>query len=138
VPTSAQTVLPSVTGEGDVLLPRPLLSAPSAMLRFHATLPVFRSAAMSHCLLSASGLMTKTSPPETIGVAPLTPGMSSDHFTPSVVLHFDGRPVSGEVPLKSGPRHCAQSAALVMDSKERRTRSGRFMSRREVSVGFSV
>jgi len=41
VPTSAHTVLPSVTGEGDVLLPRPFASAPAAMFCFHASLPVF-------------------------------------------------------------------------------------------------
>jgi hypothetical protein len=140
VPTIVHTVSPSVTGEGEVLLPRPFASAPPAIFCFHATLPVLRSTAMSHCLFSGSGLITKTSPPETIGVAPLMPGRSSDHFTPSVWLHFDGRFFSGEVPLNSGPRHCCQSPAKAlaaeMTTKDAMVRS--FMGVGKVGVCGSV
>ena len=129
VPTSAQTILPSVTGEGEVLFPRPFAKSPPAMFRFQSTFPSARERHMSHWSLLASGLITKTRSPWMIGVAPEMPGISTDHFTPSVGLNFSGNPFSGEVPLKAGPRHWVQFSAWAETAKaQAKIRAGSFMA----------
>src|SRR5258708_39333746 len=57
--------------------------------------------------------------PHTAGVPPLGPGSGADHLTDSLV-HFSGRPVSGEEPLNAGPRHCGQFSPWAAKARARR------------------
>ena len=60
-----------------------------------------------------------TRSPQMIGLAADGPGNWIDHFTLSVLENFVGRPVSGEEPLKSGPRHCGQFSARAGKSRKK-------------------
>src|SRR6185369_16243759 len=111
VANMATTILPSVTGEGEAMLLRPLSRLPCATAFFHRNAPLFASKQSNKRFFCSSGLDTKTEPFQTIGVAPLYPGKSTDHFTFSVLLHCTGRFVSALEPLKWGPRHCGQFSA---------------------------
>ena len=84
---------------------------PSTSFFSQRTLPSLRSTQSRQRFLSASGLETKIESPQTAGVAPLAPGSGHFHFIPLSRLQSLGSPVSGEVPLKAGPRHCGQFSA---------------------------
>src|ERR1700677_1829798 len=107
----ANTLLPSVTGDGEAMLLRPLVRSPSATIFCQRTLPFFASRHNSARFFSASGLETKTESPQTTGVAPLGPGMGVTQATPFVLLQFSGRPVSVVEPLNAGPRQWPQFSA---------------------------
>src|SRR5262249_23501858 len=57
-------------------------------------------------------VVRKIRSPQTIGEEWHRPGIAVFHFTFSVGLHLVGRPVSGETPWLSGPRHCAHFAGI--------------------------
>src|SRR4029079_13769493 len=103
-----KTFLPSVTGEGEAMLPRPFSMFPVAICFCQRTLPSFRSMQKRSRFLFGSGDDTKIESPQTAGVAPLMPGSGVFHFTPLVSFHVSGRSFSGEDPLNAGPRQCAQ------------------------------
>src|SRR5215470_12416845 len=64
------------------------------------------------CMTSpSSAVVRKIRSPQTIGEEWPRPGMAVFHFTFCVGVHTVGRPVSGEMPWLSGPRHCDQFAA---------------------------
>src|ERR1035441_133519 len=60
---------------------------------------------------SPSATLRKTLFPQTIGVAPDLPGISSFQAMFSVALQCRGRLVSVLTPFKEGPRHCGQFSA---------------------------
>jgi hypothetical protein len=63
------------------------------------------------------------------------PGMAAAHFTPSVLLNFSGRPVSGLEPSWFGPRNPGQFAALavkVVARKQAGNRTESFMGVRDL------
>src|ERR1041385_4275636 len=83
----------------------------------HRTLPVLRSRQMARrVFLSALTELMNTASPQMTGVEPLGPAIGAIQSTFSVLLNFSGKPVSGLVPLKFGPRHCGQFAAWQNDS----------------------
>src|SRR5688572_9524551 len=84
---------------------------PSPVYLSQTILPEARSM-QSACKVWAFASITevKTRSPKITGVEALGPGISSAQSACSGV-HVDGNPISGEEPLNSGPRHCAQSAA---------------------------
>ena len=59
----------------------------------------------------ASVELTNTRFPQMTGVADDGPGRAVVHLTCAVLENFTGRFVSGEEPLKAGPRHCGHWAA---------------------------
>ena len=85
---------------------------PVAIVLRQRSAPVRRSIACARSVsLVASADDTNTRSPETIGVAALVPGRFTLHATFAVFDQSRGRPVSGEEPLKSGPRQWRHSAA---------------------------
>src|SRR5918998_2794528 len=112
VPVITQTLLPSVTGEGEAMLCLRIIMLPPPSLRFHSTAPFARS---THQRLSSSPSATlrKTRSPHTMGVEPLRSGIASFHATFSAAVHFTGRFRSALTPFRSGPRHCGQLAETV-------------------------
>jgi hypothetical protein len=111
VPKSVQTVLPSVTGDGEARLLRPLVRLPVATCFCQSTFPVCRSMHSSNKFPSASGLLMNTASSQMMGVAELGPGRAADQRTLSVLLKVSGRLVSVVEPLRKGPRHCGQFSA---------------------------
>src|SRR3954469_330014 len=103
---------------------------PSTIVFVQRTLPVLASTQRRLRFLSASGLETKTESPQTTGVAPLGPGIGHFHLIPFSRLQSAGNPVSGEVPLKAGPRHCAQFSAR--NGSVDRQRAGSRAEKREI------
>src|SRR5260221_616737 len=96
------------------MLPLPLVMSPVLICFCQRTFPVFRSRQNRSRFFSASGLETKMESPHTAGVAPLGPGRGAAHLTVSLV-QVVGNPISVEVPLKAGPRHCGQFSAWASE-----------------------
>src|SRR5665213_3292908 len=119
VPNMTQTVLPSVTGDGEAMLLRPATRLPTATCFCQLIFPVCRSRQKSSRFSSSSGLVTKTESSQMIGVAWPVPGSGVDQRTFSVLLQVEGRLVSVVEPLRKGPRHCGQfSAETPRDKKQ--------------------
>src|SRR5688500_5024813 len=86
---------------------------PSPVLWFQSTFPDFRSMHIaSSALFCASAVEVKTLSPNTTGVEALGPGISTAHAADSL-LNSVAKPFSSVDPLKFGPRHCGQSAAIA-------------------------
>src|SRR5215204_6968170 len=83
VPVITQTLLPSVTGEGDDILCLRILLFPPPSPRFHSSVP-FALSTHQRLRASASATLRKTRSPHTMGVEPLRPGIASFHATFSV------------------------------------------------------
>src|SRR5918997_6863769 len=110
VPVITQTLLPSVTGEGEDMLCLRIIMLPPPSGRFQTTEPFERSTA--HRLSpSPSATFRKTRSPHTMGVEPLRSGIASFHVTFSVADHLTGKFFSSLTPFSDGPRHCGQLAA---------------------------
>src|SRR5688572_8305259 len=91
VPVSSQTVLPSVTGDGEVMSPLRTLRLPAPIGCFQRTLPEARSTAHSargSPSLAPSDTLRNTVLPETIGVEPDSVGIGSFQATFSVADQF--------------------------------------------------
>src|ERR1700677_4807873 len=93
LPEKTNTCLPSVLGDApDVVLPSSFILRPSQVMPtffFHSSLPAVET--HSNTRLPLSALVRKIRSPQTIGVAPLSPGNSSFQRMFSVVLHLVGR-----------------------------------------------
>ena len=63
----------------------------------------------------------QTRPSKTAGVDLPTMGILKTTFSPVVGDHVEMRPVSVDVPLPLGPRHCGQSAADAVAADTART-----------------
>ena len=114
MPVSSHTVLPSVTGDGDVMSPLRTLWLPAPIDCFQRTVPVPRSTAHSASgapSLALSATLRKTRPPATIGVEPESVGSGSFQATFSVADQDSGSPRSALTPFCDGPRHIGQSSA---------------------------
>src|ERR1700722_407984 len=111
VPKSVQTVVPSVIGDGEQELLRPLTLLPSLTCFCQRTLPVWRSRQSNTKFPSASGLLMNTASSQMMGVAEDGPGKAADQRTFSVLLNVSGKLVSVVEPFRKGPRHCGQFSA---------------------------
>src|SRR5262245_47770533 len=111
VPVMTQTIVPSVTGDGDDMFCLRCLLLPVLSGRFHSTSPLTRLTAQSdRWLPSASATFRKIVSPQMTGVAPLHCGSWSFQAMFSVGLHLTGRFFSGLTPSPAGPRHAGQLA----------------------------
>jgi hypothetical protein len=116
VPVSSHTVLPSVTGEGELMSPLRTLWLPAPIGCFQRTVPVARSTAHSASgspSLAPSATLRKTVLPATMGVEPETVGTASFHATFSVADQLSGNRRSALIPFCAGPRHIGQSSAAA-------------------------
>src|SRR5690242_17245582 len=114
VPVSSQTVVPSVTGDGEVMSPLRVRWLPAPIGRFQRTAPVARSSAQSAIVELSSALsdtLRNTVLPDTIGVEPDTVGTATFHVTFSVADQVSGSALSLLTPSCAGPRHIGQSSA---------------------------
>src|SRR4051812_21393178 len=93
---------------------------PSTSTLFQRIFPSFRSRQRRFRFLFSSGLETKIESPQMAGVAPLGAGSGVAHLIPFSRLQSAGSPVSGDEPLKAGPRHCAQFSAETGSAEAQR------------------
>ena len=121
MPVIVQTYVPSVTGDGDDMFCLRARRLPEPRTRRHRTVPVSRFTAQSSSAFPVATLRN-TWESQTIGVDPLSAGNGRDQAMFVVVSHRVGRPVSGLVPFRSGPRHCGQCSALAAFGDIRRSR----------------
>src|SRR5687768_16639580 len=109
VPVITQTLLPSVTGDGEDMLCLRIRLLPAPSGRFQSAAPFARSTHQSD-RSSPSATLRKRRSPHTMGVEPLRSGIASFHATFSAAVHLSGRLRSALTPLSAGPRHCGQFA----------------------------
>src|SRR5215813_4115281 len=90
VPVITQTVVPSVTGEGDDMFCLRIFTLPPPSGFFQAASPFVRSTHQRK-RLSPSATLRKTRSPQMIGVAPVQPGIASFQVTFSSAPQRVGR-----------------------------------------------
>ena len=111
VPVITQTPSPSVTGEGDDMLPLRVASTLRLSTgRFQRSSPVARS---RHHRSNASSLATfrKSRSCQMIGVEPLSAGRGTFQVMFSSALQDSGAPDASPTPFRFGPRQWGQFSA---------------------------
>src|SRR6185312_3288053 len=120
VPVITNTLLPSVTGEGDDIFCFLILVLPPPSSFFQSNSPFARLT--NHKSSSSPSATFKNSRSFQItGVEPLQLGNASFQAMFSSGDHFHGKSFSLLMPFKFGPRHCGQfSARTIANTPTRR------------------
>src|SRR5262245_5563832 len=114
--------LPSVVGVGEASLPSSLRMMPRpAVPIFFVQISLPSVLRQMSTTVGPSPLRTKRRSPQTIGVAPPMPGNFSDQRTFLFSSQVVGRPISLEMPLRSGPRQEGQFSAWEIDTVRNNT-----------------